>query len=454
MANILDRVKTVVLLMFENRSFDHILGHLSFEKINTQIDGLHAPLSNFNNIFEGDTYDAYAIEGDTQLPFDLPHEYDEVAAQLSKSGVTGRFTMSGFVETYAKKTGSIPNVNCQPMGFFKSAQDPISSFLASRFCVCDRWFAPLPTSTQPNRNMGFFGDTNNHFTKAGLIDMENSIFDWMTTNNIRWRVYHDGLSFFILYNKQWRHVFGNNFRRYEELAYDIMNEPEDVAPQVIIIEPSYQSAPHIGSDRPNDNHAPLAIGWGEEFLRNTYRALIANLKKWESTVMITYYDEHGGFYDHVPPPNISYQTKSDQPYNFESLGVRVPAIIASPLVKPGSVCRSQFDHTSVLQFLSEKFSPGKPVSETVTRRHEQGIASITDALNNDGQLWAPPQPPTTPINVQTVLGRTIQIAPDSDVEKSFEIAANEAIQQRPEETRQKYPELFLWKEVVSKARNG
>jgi phospholipase C len=283
--------------------------------------------------------------------------------------------------------------------------------------------------------------------------MNNSLFHWMTKAGIRWRVYHDGLSFFALYPKLWHYVFGSNFRRYEQLASEILHEPEVSAPQVIIIEPSYQDAPHIGSDRPNDNHAPLAIGWGEEFLRNTYRALISNAKKWAGTVMITCYDEHGGFYDHVPPPNISYQTKNREPYTFSNMGPRVPAIIASPLVKPGSVCHSQLDHTSVLNFLSEKFAPGKPISETVTKRHKAGIASLTEALNNEVP-WTAPQPPTTPIVVQTSLGRSIQTASQSEVARSFEIAANEIIRRRPIETKKTYPELFLWKEAVSKARNG
>ncbi|MCW3080054.1 alkaline phosphatase family protein [Segetibacter sp.] len=453
MANMLERVKTVVLLMFENRSFDHMLGHLSYEKISSQVDGLKSPLGNFNNIYKGDTYNAYAMKGDTTLPSDLPHEFTDVAVQMAKSGVTGKFTMSGFVKSYADTTKLPPNPQCQPMGFFKSTQAPISSFLASRFCTCDRWFTPVPSSTQPNRTIAFFGDTKNHFTRSGLIDADNSLFDWMTKAGVRWRVYHDGLSFFALYPKLWHFVFGDNFRKYEYLARDILQEPEETAPQVIIIEPSYQDAPHIGSDRPNDNHAPLAIGWGEEFLRNTYRALIANAKKWEGTVMITYYDEHGGFYDHVPPPNVTYQTKANPPFLFASLGPRVPAIIASPLVKPGSVCHSQFDHTSVLNFLSEKFAPGIPVSQTVVKRAKQGIASISDALTNNVP-WLPPEPPTTPIMVQTVLGRSIQTAPQSEVGKSFEISANELIRKNRADTMRVYPELFLWKEAVSKARNG
>ena len=439
--------------MFENRSFDHMLGHLSYEKINAEVDGLKPPLSNFNNIYKGDTYNAYAMKNDVPLPVDLPHEYQDVQDQLARSGVTGRFTMSGFVKSYVEKTGMPPNTQSQPMAFFKSANAPVTSFLAKQFCACDRWFTPLPTSTQPNRNMAFFGDTNNHVTRSGLITLENSIFDWMTKQGIRWRVYHDGLSFFVLYPKLWKYVFGSNFKRYEELASDILHETEATAPQVIIVEPSYQDSPHIGSDRPNDNHAPLPIGWGEEFLRNTYRALISNEKKWGGTVMVTYYDEHGGFYDHVSPPAITYQTKASTPFILNSLGPRIPAIIASPLVKPGSVCHAQFDHTSVLNFLSEKFAPGQLISETVLNRQKQGISSISVALNNNIP-FTPPPPPTVPIVVQTALGRTIETPPKSDVAQSFEIAANEIIKVRQENTKRVYPELFLWKEAVSKARNG
>ncbi len=453
MANILDKVKTVVLLMFENRSFDHILGHFAYENINSNLDGLKEPLTAYNNVYKGDTYNAFAFQNDVQLPSDPPHEYIDVATQLAKSDVTGKFTMNGFVQSYAEKTNEVPNTEALPMGFFTSRQVPVSSFLAHNFCTCDRWFTSIPTSTQPNRNMAFFGDSASYLTTGGLINMNNSILDWMNKARIRWRVYHDGLSFFALYPKQWKYVLGRNFKRYEDLAADILHEPEETAPQVIIVEPTYGDAPHIGSDRPNDNHPPLAMGWGEEFLRNTYRALIANPRKWEGTVFIVYYDEHGGFYDHVPPPGIPYQTKGTPPYTFESLGPRIPAIIASPFVKPASVSHSIFDHTSVLNFLAEKFSPGHPITETVKNRHTQGIASITEALTNE-DTWSPPQPPSTPIEVHTVLGRTIETAPTSDVSRSFETAANQLIQQKPAETKKKYPELFLWKEAVSATRKG
>jgi len=453
MANLLDKVKTVVLVMFENRSFDHMLGHLSYENINTEVDGLKAPLNQkqYFNLYKGDSYSPYQIAQDLALPFDLPHEYNDISEQLALSNVSKNFTMSGFVKSFAEKTGTVPNPQALPMGFFNSAQVPVTSFLARTFCTCDRFFATLPTSTQPNRTIAFYGDSNIYYTKTRLNNLSNSIFDWLTKNNVRWRTYHDGLSFFSLYPKLWKYVLGNKFRDYEFLSKDIQTEAAETAPEVIIVEPSYEDAPHIGSDRPNDNHAPLAIGWGEEFLRRTYEAVTSNGKKWENTVMVVYYDEHGGFYDHVPPPFIKYKTIGDEPYQFESLGVRIPAIIVSPLVERGSVSHALFDHTSILQFLAEKFTPGQPYSATVNERKTQGITSISSLLIDQPAAVAP-APPTAPIMVQTALGRSIETGPESEMANSFEYAANEMMKSKPVETGKKYPELFQWRNAVDNAR--
>jgi phospholipase C len=447
----LDKVKTIILLMFENRSFDHMLGHLSFENIKPDVDGLRQPLEEYNNFYKGDSYYPYILPNDSLLPFDLPHENNFVDVQLAKSQVTQQYTMTGFVEAYASATGTIPNPQTQPMGFFNSGMVPITSFLAQTFCTCDRWFCSLPTSTQPNRTMAFAGDSAIFNTKARLIEIRESIFDWMNRTGVRWRVYHDGLSFFVLYPHLWQYVLSDNFRDYEYLFLDMQTEPADEAPEVIIIEPSYQDAPHIGPDHPNDNHAPLAIGWGEDFLRRTYESVIVNPARWGNTVMVVYYDEHGGFYDHVKPPSIPYRTTEDSPYNFESLGPRIPAIIVSPFVEPGSTTHSIFDHTSVLQLLAEKFTPGTPYSPSVDKRRQIGINSISTALTNE-KIWLPPKPPSQPIQVSSALGEMIAVAPDHPMAQSFEIAAHKLMESNPDAVAVKYPELFQWKNSADNAR--
>ncbi len=431
----------------ENRSFDHILGHLTLEDPQLDIDGLREPLVNYNNIYNGTNYSLYNLPHDVELDFDVPHEYNYVATQLKANPVNGKFTMQGFVEAFAMTTGGVVNPECLPMGYFNAAQVPVTNFLAKNFCVCDKWFCPLPTSTQPNRTIAFSGESRIYETKLKPIAIPNNIFSWMNKNSIRWRVYYDGFPFFCLYPSLLPYIFSDKFRRYEYLYTDMMHETDDHRPNVIIIEPNYEDAPHFGSKHPNDNHSPLAIGWGEDFIRRTYQAIAANKDLWENAMMVVYYDEHGGFYDHVAPPKIPYTTRGRAPYQFKSLGPRIPGIIISPFAKPGSVCHSLLDHTSVLQFMAEVFTPGKTYSASVEQRKQAGIGSISEALTDEA-IGEPPVVPDIKIDVQTALGKSVAVAPQTDMQKSFENAALELIKNNPAEVAKKFPELFQWRDTV------
>jgi len=456
-----DHVKTVVLVMFENRSFDHMLGHLQLEKVVPGVNGLQDPLSRYENLYKGNVFNPFVLQRDDPLVSDLPHEWDEVATELSPVP-GGPMTMGGFVSTYAafrlknNPVSADPGPQPDPLGFFPSDLVPITSFLARSFCTCDRWHSPLPTSTQPNRTMAWCGASKIHDTSSGLrlIDTDDIILDWLERNHLRWRVYHDGLPFFALYPRAWGHVLGDGFKDFEDYLRDMQAATPETAPQVIIVEPSYNDGPHLGPDHPNDNHAPLAVGWGEDFLRRTYEAATANPTIWAQTVMVVYYDEHGGFYDHVPPPAIGYQTAGEAPFTFKSLGPRIPGIIASPLVRPGSVCSLLFDHTSVLQFLAEAFTPGQPYSPEVNTRKGQGLVSLSEALADEPQRPPDdiPSVPSQPIPVATALGDNIAAPPRTAMQAAFELAARQLLEQRPEDTAKKYPELLHWKAAVDAAR--
>lgn|SRR6185437_15777788 len=448
MDNLKDNVKTVVLVMMENRSFDHMLGHLKLENPALDVNGFSAPLEDYNNIYNGTNYYPFNMPHDVELDFDVPHEYDAVATQMMLNKINGKFSMQGFVEAYAKVNGVVVNPECTPMGYFNSTQVPITDFLAKNFCVCDNWFCPLPTSTQPNRTMAFSGDSYIYKTKTQLIGIPNNLFSWMDKNSIRWRVYHDGLPFFILYPELWPLILSDHFRRYEYLYSDMTQEADANKPQVIIIEPCYEDAPRLGSKHPNDNHAPLAIGWGEDFIRSTYQAITANEMQWQNTVMILYYDEHGGFYDHVAPPKISYQTKGTDTYLFESMGPRIPGIVMSPFVKPGSVSHELLDHTSVLQFLAEVFTPGQSYSPSVDSRKNSGIMSINATLVNDIVL-NPPLARTVALDVQTALGKSVSVAPQGDMQLSFQQATLKLLESSPE-VATKFPGLIQWRDLQAK----
>jgi phospholipase C len=256
---------------------------------------------------------------------------------------------------------------------------------------------------------------------------------------------------FALYPRAWEFVLSDKFRDFEQYFHDMQTEPIATGPQVIIVEPSYNDGPHIGPDHPNDNHPPLAIGFGEEFLRRAYEAATVNPNRWRKTVFIHYYDEHGGFYDHVPPPPISYTTKGNPAHTFNSLGVRIPGIIVSPYADRGSVCTALFDHTSVLQFLAELFTPGVPYSAEVEDRKSKGIKSISVALN-DAPRTEVPTVPSQPIRVETVLGAGVRLKPANDLQASFELAAQQLMASNPQATARKYPELFQWKAALDIVR--
>lgn len=449
------KIKTVILLMFENRSFDHMLGHLSLENINPKVNGFKNPIKDFKSIYNTEPFYPYPLKGNYPLSSDIPHEFDLVDKQMSWHKIKKKFMMDGFVEAYAEFSHTVPSGGeSESMGYFTSKEVPVTSFLAQNFCVCDNWFCPIPTSTQPNRTMALTGDSNIHETKIQGISAEKNLFDWLTKKKIKWKVYHDYLTFFILYPGLWDHVFGRNFIPYKQFQYDWNKNKNASDPQLIIIEPTYQDAPHI-NHRPNDNHAPLAIGWGENFLRGVYESVISNKSKWDETVMIIYYDEHGGFYDHVSPPLIPYSTTAKNPFLFNSLGPRIPAIIVSPFVTKGSVCSEVFDHTSVLQFLSEIFTPGQPYSDNVEKRKNAGIKNISSALNNE-QGRVPPPPPHQAIEVFSILGESLSKAPatSESMRQAFEKSSRDIMEQRPLEVKKKYPDLFQWKNAVDNRRPG
>lgn len=438
-----DRVSTVVLVMLENRSFDHMIGHLTYENLVPGVEGLGQDLTKYENPYKGGGYLPFSLPPGV-LAFDLPHEWDYVATQLAKSVVTEQFDMTGFVEAYATFNNVEPVQQAEPMGFFGSDKVPITSFLARNFCVGDRWHCPLPTSTQPNRTMAFCGSTQIFDTPSGarLIPCDDILRDWLD-RRVRWRVYHDGLSFFALYPRAWKHVLGDNFRDFENYFHDMQVEPRESGPQVIIVEPSYNDAPHIGPDHPNDNHPPLASGWGEDFLRRVYQAATVNQERWGKTVLVYYHDEHGGFYDHMPPPAIGYETRGNPAHVFTSLGPRVAAVVVSPLVNAGTVCRVLFDHTSVLQLLAELFTPGQPYSSDVDQRRQQGISSLSVALGDVARADVP-KVPADPIEVGSALGGGVRLRPTNGLQASFELAASQLMVQHPTATAKKYPDLFNW----------
>jgi phospholipase C len=459
-----DLIDTVVIVMMENRSFDHVLGHLRYDGVNPKVDGLTPPRTQalYQNLFETVLYSPWKDIKDRPLAFDPPHEHESVATQLGALA-NQQYAMRGFVKAYmlakrdvAEKGGMskaqaktiVPGPRPECMSFLGPFQVPMTTFLATQFSVCHRWFASLPTSTQPNRTMALCGESRIADTKPRLIPADTTVLDWLETAGVRWRVYHDGLTFFALFPSAWHHALGANFRPFETLLRDFVNDDDATFPQVLIVEPSYASAPHIGSDRPNDNHPPVPMGFGEEFLRDVYDAVTANPTRWARTAMILFYDEHGGFYDHVSPPLIPYTVRDNGNVvqEFKSLGLRVPAIVVSPLAELGGVVDETLDHTSVLQLLAELFTPGQPYSASVEQRRQAGIASVAVGLRRSAPRTDLPRPPMAPIPVRSALGT--RTAPRDTMQEAFELAAHALIKEHHDDVAEQMPDLIHWETAV------
>ena len=276
------------------------------------------------------------------------------------------------------------------MSYFGREQAPMNDFFARHYAICDQWFSSLPAGTQPNRLMSMSGysliDVNHHELPEQYL-----LYDWLRDHNVRWRVYHQGIPFFSMMLKWIPEILlSGHFRSFDQLESDLASTPPDEFPQVILVEPTYQDAPHLGWS--TDEHAPSGISNGQEFLMQVYNAVTNSLSFWRGAVMIVDYDEHGGFFDHVSPPMIPTAVPANATYDtpFASLGVRIPNYVISPFVRAGSVHHNLLDHTSVLKLIGERFGTNASYSTLVDARPVESLSSVFD-------FGVPPkEPPSAP----------------------------------------------------------
>jgi phospholipase C len=478
---LLSQVDTIIMVMLENRSFDHMLGHLSYGPYanGTTVEGLQQypnpdPEAHYLNSYQGQEY--YPREtGDSELTTDLAHESEYVRIQLNYAG--GKFRMNGFVEAHFQFPPANLTDDPEPMGFLRPSAVPMTTFLANNFAVCDHWFAPFPTSTQPNKIMALTGDSPIVDSQDGMdmvfgkVKIGKTIFDWLNCppRKIPWRIYSCGVSFMTLLARNDLIITndspdGDHWRPLSAFADDFANEGAATFPKFIFVEPEFGDSPIHLTHHPCDNHPPLSVGFGEEFLRTIYNAITSSVglapDRWAKTLMIVTYDEHGGFFDHVEPLPIPYEFKpgsvlpagESAPYVFRSTGLRVPAIVVSPLVRAQTVCSATLDHTSILQLLAEKWGDATTsFSPTVLARREKGIKSVSDVLNLDDPRPAPPPAaPTDAITPKAQLGAPV--GPPSVMQQAYANGARALVEDHPSAAKTALPGLQSWaQQTVAKS---
>lgn len=403
----LSDIETIVIVIMENRSFDHLCGYLSLASTPSPlaVTGLsddpawRAPLA---NMFGGEAYELFRLPPASQQIDDPDHTQKSIAMQIGtapQGGPPGE--MGGFVQSYVTfaPTGKPPSDPSLVMGYYDAAASPAVDFFARNFAICDHWFASLPLGTQANRLMAMGGESSIVDNAPLLLPDQDLVYDWLTRNKVPWCAYQSGdfLPFFSLMPR-WLpeittslplSVLGGRgrFRRYSQFAKE-WADPAPM-PQVIFIEPEYTDGPHFD---PNDDHPPTGIAKGQVFLADIYAALIANPQRWQNTLMLVTYDEHGGFFDHVAPLPIPGSAGGT---SFTTTGVRVPAFVVSPHVAPGTVHSGALDHTSILQLLADRFAPGQNYSPAVAARQQH--LSPLSAILVDRPLPRAPQIDAVPL---------------------------------------------------------
>ena len=344
----LSNIDHIVVLMMENRSFDHMLGYLSKHGGRVDVDGLRG---GERNHYAGRDYLSQPLPG-TQFPVGPCHDYKCVLAQVNDG------KLDGYVADFAPRA---ENKGVDPgdvMGYYQAHQVPVYDALARHFLLCQRWFCSHPGPTFPNRFYSLTARLNRDATGAFEVDnpdfgnlspvFTKTIFDHLTDQGVSWRYYEHGYCFLRL------------FERYTFDDTDIVDARDPVSgffaaaeagtlPSVSFIDPDFIDVPPG-----NDDHPPTDIALGQLLIARVVRALI-NGPLWSKTLLVITYDEHGGFYDHVPPPLAAPVSAGIDRY-----GPRVPAVVVSPWVDRGKVSDIVFDHTSILKTIARRFLGARP----------------------------------------------------------------------------------------------
>ncbi len=342
MAN--DPIEHIVVLMLENSSFDRTLGGLSGVIPDLYGIDLKTPQTNPDYPDTNNNIPQSEIEL-TKVPLDLGHEFDDVTRQLEN--------LSGFVTNFKQCQPKAPQEETyQVMSYFGEKWLHTVHALAKEFLICDHWFSSVPGPTWPNR---FFVHSG---TSLGHVDMPDgffqphlhlydqpTIYQRLSENKISWKIYFGDVPQSLVMVKQLEYL--HNYHLMDKFYEDARGLAENF-PQYVFIEPNY-----FGANQ-NDGHPPTDLRYAEQLLANVYNSLRQNEPLWKSTLLVLLFDEHGGFYDHVAPPKTVAPDSNTSQFEFDRLGVRVPAVLISPWVDKG-VIHTVFDHTSLLKYVCDKW---------------------------------------------------------------------------------------------------
>ncbi len=257
------------------------------------------------------------------------------------------------------------------MGYYDGADVPVYDHLAEEFAVCDRWFSSVPGATWPNRLYALCGRAASSRDDPPLyvppLYRLPSFVRHLDAHHVSWRWYsfdpatlrladaryvlghHRKFAYFSTAGLPWKTVL--NVSVSAKIACFLDDAARGTLPALSWIDPAFTSFNPLGFPV-NDDHPAADIKDGQDLVLAVYDALAAS-PQWDCSLLVIVYDEHGGFFDHVPPPLAA----DDDPETFGRYGVRVPAIVVSPWTEPRSVSSTVFDHTSIIKTVLLRFCP-------------------------------------------------------------------------------------------------
>ncbi len=385
--------------MLENRSFDHMLGFLYPNKTGPNgqpFEGLLGTES--NNDENGNPVTVYQIDAGNPGAYFMPgadpgEGYANTNSQLFGSGRAPSppvATNGGFVSNFAAAisfdqrdnrsvlSGTTPS---DIMGVFPPAALPVLSGLAAGFAVCDHWYSSVPTETFPNRAFACAATSQGHMNDSTSSYTVQSIFGLMTAHNLSWKIYgYDAEPLTRGNFPDTANAPDTCFGRFTDFQADAAG---GTLAQYSFLEPSWGSAG-------NSQHPNYDVALGEVFLQQVYQALRSG-PGWNQTLLIITYDEHGGLYDHVPPPSGATPPDSsigEFGFDFTRFGVRVPAVLVSPLIPAGTIFRvpegaTPIDHTSVLKTVELRFGLPSLTARDAAAPDLGGVLTLTTPRTDD-----------------------------------------------------------------------
>jgi len=349
-------IKHIVVLMLENRSFDHMVGFL--QAPDYDIDGVDGTEFNRDSTGEPVKVSSDASYSGDYDP-DVAHDFVNVTQQIfGTPNPPPRAVpdMSGFVTSYGAVSGSVPKSH-RVMKCFDPKKVPVISTLAQQFALCTRWFSSVPGPTLPNRAY-IHGATS-----VGHVDM--TVNWWKETKTVYELLVDHGFTAKIYYTDSTITLtYGGMLARQAQFFIPDINQfffdcKKNNLPDYCFLEPRFNASSGASPMAANDQHPDHDVSEGEQLILDVYNAIRSNPDTWDTTLLVIVYDEHGGLYDHVPPPSAITPdgiTSGSPFFAFDRLGVRVPAILVSPYIDAGTIVDDKiFDHTSVISTARKVF---------------------------------------------------------------------------------------------------